>query len=200
MNDAFTRQVQDFTRQAQEMFTAGKDAKVPENISAFAEDAIAKSRDAYHKFTALAKDNAKVAEEVLLTTQAGAKSIGEKIVANTLANTEAAFEAAQAIARARTFPEIARLQANYWQQQIAAGEIHRASGDIRRGRGQEAQDRPAQHGLAAARFSDDAQSLASADRERDVVVRQNGPPRGAEADGQILDGEQSFGHGVQTVV
>jgi hypothetical protein len=54
-----------------------------------------------------------------LTTQAGAKSIGEKIVANTFANTEAAFEAAQAMARARTFPEIARLQANYWQQQFA---------------------------------------------------------------------------------
>ena len=115
MNDPFTRQVQDFTRQAQEMFTAGKDAKVPENISAFAEDAIAKSRDAYHKFATLAKDNAKVAEEVLLTTQAGAKSIGEKIVANTFANTEAA----QAMARARTFPEIARLHANFWQQQFA---------------------------------------------------------------------------------
>ncbi len=119
MSDAFTRQVQDFTRQAQEMFTAGKDAKLPENFSAFAEDAVAKSRDAYHKFTAIAKDNAKVAEEVMLTTQAGAKSIGEKIIANTLANTEAAFEAAQAIARARTLPEIARLQANYWQQQFA---------------------------------------------------------------------------------
>lgn len=119
MTDAFTRQVQDFTKQAQEMFTAGKDAKVPENLSAFAEDAIAKSRDAYHKLSSLAKDNAKVAEEVLLTTQAGAKSIGEKIVANTLANTEAAFEAAQAMARARTFPEIARLQANYFQQQFA---------------------------------------------------------------------------------
>lgn len=119
MTDAFTRQVQDFTRQAQEIFTAGKDAKVPENLSAFAEDAVAKSRDAYHKFTAAAKDNAKVAEDVMLTTQAGAKSIGEKIVANTLANTEAAFEVAQAIARARTFPEIARLQANFFQQQIA---------------------------------------------------------------------------------
>jgi hypothetical protein len=119
MNDAFTRQVQDFTRQAQEMFTAGKDAKVPENFTAFAEDAVSKSRDAYHKFTAMTKDNAKVAEEVLLTSQAGAKSIGEKIMANTFANTEAAFEAAQAIARARTFPEIARLQANYMQQQFA---------------------------------------------------------------------------------
>lgn len=119
MNDAFTKQVQDFTRQAQEMFTAGKDAKVPENFSAFAEDAVAKSREAYQKIAAIAKDNAKVAEDVVLTSQAGAKSIGEKLVANTLANTEAAFEAAQAIARARTFPEIARLQANYWQQQFA---------------------------------------------------------------------------------
>lgn len=119
MSDPFTRQVQDFTRQAQEIFTAGKDAKVPENVSAFAEDAVAKTRDAYQKITAVAKDNAKVAEDVLLTTQAGAKSIGEKMVANTLANTEAAFEVAQAIARCRTFPEIARLQANYLQQQFA---------------------------------------------------------------------------------
>lgn len=119
MNDAFTKQVQDFTKQAQDMFTAGKDAKVPENLSAFAEDAVAKSRDAFHKVSAVAKDQAKVVEDVLLTSQAGAKSISEKLVANTLANTEAAFEAAQAIARARTFPEIARLQANYFQQQFA---------------------------------------------------------------------------------
>ena len=119
MSDAFTRQVQDFTRQAQEMFTAGKDAKVPENMSAFAEDAVTKSREAYQKMTAAAKDNAKVVEDVLLTTQAGAKSIGEKIIANTLANTEAAFDAAQQIAKAKTFPEIARLQANYLQQQFA---------------------------------------------------------------------------------
>ena len=119
MSDAFTRQVQDFTRQAQEMFTAGKDAKVPENMSAFAEDAVAKSREVYHKFASAAKDNAKVVEDVLLTTQAGAKSIGEKIIANMLANTEAAFEAAQQIAKAKTFPEIARLQANYLQQQFA---------------------------------------------------------------------------------
>ena len=119
MSDAFTRQVQDFTRQAQEMFTAGKDAKVPENMSAFAEDAVAKSREVYHKFASAAKDNAKAVEDVLLTTQAGAKSIGEKIMANTLANTEAAFDAAQAIAKAKTFPEVARLQANYLQQQFA---------------------------------------------------------------------------------
>ncbi len=119
MSDAFTRQVQDFTRQAQDMFSAGKDAKIPENMSAFAEDAVAKSRDAYNKMATVTKDNAKVMEDVVLTAQAGAKSIGEKMLANTLANTEAAFDAAQAIAKAKTFPELARLQANFWQQQFA---------------------------------------------------------------------------------
>jgi phasin len=118
--DPFSRQVQDFTRQAQEMFSAGKDAKIPENMSAFAEDAVAKTRDAYNKMNHVTKDNAKVMEDVMLTAQAGAKSIGEKLMANTLANTEAAFDAAQAMAKAKTFPEIARLQANYWQQQFAA--------------------------------------------------------------------------------
>ena len=120
MTDAVTRQVQDFTRQAQEMFSAGKDARIPENMSALAEDAVNKSRDAYNKIAAAAKDNAKVVEDVVLTAQAGAKSIGEKLIANTLANTEAAFDAAQAIAKAKTFPEVARLQANYFQQQFAA--------------------------------------------------------------------------------
>ena len=119
MSDAFTRQVQDFTRQAQDMFTAGKDARIPENMSAFAEDAVSKSRDAYSKFAAVAKDNVKVVEDVVLTAQAGAKSIGEKIVSNTLANTEAVFDAAQAMAKAKTFPEFARLQANFLQQQFA---------------------------------------------------------------------------------
>ena len=88
-------------------------------MSAMAEDAVAKSRDAYNKMNVAAKDNAKVMEDVVLTAQAGAKSIGEKIVANTIANTEAAFDAAQAMAKAKTFPEIARLQANYWQQHFA---------------------------------------------------------------------------------
>lgn len=119
MNDVFTRQVQDFTRQAQEIFASGKDAKVPENLQAFAEESVAKTRETYSKFSAAAKDSAKAFEDLLLTAQAGAKSIGEKIAANTAANTEAAFDAAQAIARAKTFPEIARLQANYLQQQFA---------------------------------------------------------------------------------
>jgi phasin len=108
-----------FTRQAQEMFNVAKDARIPENIQAFAEESVAKTRDAYQKINAVAKDNAKAIEELMLTAQAGARSLGEKVLTNTAANTEAVFDAAQAIARARTLPEAARLQADFLQQQLA---------------------------------------------------------------------------------
>jgi phasin family protein len=42
------------------------------------------------------------------------------VMHNTAVNADAAFEAAQAIARARTIPEAARLQADFVQQQFAA--------------------------------------------------------------------------------
>ena len=108
-----------FTRQAQDMFNAAKEARIPENVQAIAEEGVAKTREAYSKISAVAKDNAKVVEEVLLAAQAGAKSIGEKVLHNTAVNTEAAFDAAQAIVRAKTIPEAARLQADFVQQQLA---------------------------------------------------------------------------------
>jgi phasin len=109
-----------FTRQAQEIFNAAKDARIPENVQAFAEESVAKTRDAYQKLNTAAKDNAKVMEEVMLNAHAGARALGEKIMTNTAANTEAVFDAAQALARARTLPEAARLQADFMQQQMAA--------------------------------------------------------------------------------
>jgi len=108
-----------FTRQAQDMFRIAQDGKLPENLQAMAEDGVAKTRDAFHKLNTVAKDGARVVEEVMLATQAGAKAIGEKVLHNTSVNTEAAFDAAQAMARARTLPEIARLQADFMQQQFA---------------------------------------------------------------------------------
>ncbi|MFN3868981.1 MAG: phasin family protein [Hyphomicrobiaceae bacterium] len=108
-----------FTRQAQDMFAAAKDARIPENIQAMAEDSVQKSREAYYKMSSVAKDGVKVVEEVMIASQAGAKAIGEKIIHNTSVNTEAAFDAAQAIARAKTLPEMIRLQADFVQQQMA---------------------------------------------------------------------------------
>ena len=90
-----------FTRQAQDMFRAAQDAKIPEQFQAIAEDGVAKTREAYQKIQSATKDNAKVVEEFVLAAQAGAKAIGDKVIENTAANTEAVFDAAQAIARAR---------------------------------------------------------------------------------------------------
>lgn len=108
-----------FTQQAQDMFAAAKEARIPENFQAFAEEGVSKSREAFVKMNAVAQDSAKAAEEVFLAAQAGAKAIGEKVVHNTTVNAQAAFDAAESIARAKTLPEAARLQANYLQQQFA---------------------------------------------------------------------------------
>jgi phasin len=108
-----------FARQAQDFFGAAKDARIPENFQAFAEDSVVRTREVYHKVNAATKDSVRMFEDVVTTAQAGAKAIGEKMLNNTVANTEAAFDAAQAIARARTLPEAARLQADFWQQQFA---------------------------------------------------------------------------------
>ena len=52
----------DFTRQTQDMLTAAKDGRIPENVQAFAEDSVAKTRDAYSKMSSAAMEGAQVAE------------------------------------------------------------------------------------------------------------------------------------------
>jgi phasin len=109
-----------FTRQAQEMFAAAKDARIPENIQAIAEDGVAKTREAFDKIQAVSKDGVKTIENVVLTAQAGARTISEKVLRNVEINAEAAFDAAEAIAKAKTLPEVMKLQSSYVQQQLAA--------------------------------------------------------------------------------
>ena len=109
-----------FTRQAQEMFNVAKDARIPENFQAMAEDAVSKGRETYQKMNDTAQEQVKTAEEVMLAAHAGTKAIGEKVLSNTAANAEALFDAAQAMARAKTLPEAARLQADFVQQQATA--------------------------------------------------------------------------------
>lgn len=110
----------DFTRQTQEFFAAAKDARIPEQVQAIAEDSVAKARETYGKLTNATKDSVKVFEEAIEKAQAGAKTIGDKVLKNTESNTEAVFDAAQAIARAKTFPELVRLQTAFVQQQLSA--------------------------------------------------------------------------------
>ena len=106
-------------RQAEQFMNAAKDARIPEQFQAMAEEGVNKSREAFDKISAAAKDQAKVAEDLMLASQAGARAIGAKIVDNTVSNTTAVFEAAQAIARAKSIPDATRLQAEFFQKQFA---------------------------------------------------------------------------------
>jgi hypothetical protein len=108
-----------FARQAQDMLAAAKEARIPENVQAFAEDSVAKTREAYTKMSAAAQDGVKAMQEIMLAAQAGAKSFGEKMLHTATLNAEAAFDAAEAMAKAKTVPEMARLQASFVQQQLA---------------------------------------------------------------------------------
>ena len=57
----------------------------------------------------------------------GAKTVGEKAIGNALTNAEAALDAADQLARARTLQEAAQLQATFAQKQMeAVGEQGKA--------------------------------------------------------------------------
>jgi len=107
------------TRQAQDMLAAVVKTEVPAEVRTMVQDGVAKTREAYAKWTTAAQTGSKALEEVMLATQAGAKTVGETIFGNALANTEAAFDAAQGLARARTLPEVAQLQTRFVQELLA---------------------------------------------------------------------------------
>jgi hypothetical protein len=109
------------TRQAQEMFSAAKHARIPESVQALTEESVVKSREAYTKMSAVAKDGVKALEEVMVAAHAGTKAIGEKVFDHAVANAETAFDVAQAMARAKTIPEAFGIQAKFMQQQLAFG-------------------------------------------------------------------------------
>jgi hypothetical protein len=99
--------------QAEQLF---KDACVPENVQAIARQSVAASKEIYAKTAAAAHDSAKVMTEIADTAWGSTKMLNEKIVQNVTANAEAAFSAAQAIATAKSLPEIAKLQSEFVQR------------------------------------------------------------------------------------
>jgi hypothetical protein len=99
--------------QAEKLF---KDARVPENVQAIARESVAASKEFYAKTAAAAHDSAKAMTEIADTAWGSTKMLNEKIVQNVTANAEAAFSAAQAIATAKSLPEIAKLQSEFVQK------------------------------------------------------------------------------------
>ena len=93
-----------------------KGAQVPQNVQALTQQGVAASKDFYSKSAAALQDGATVVTEIADTAWGSTKLLNEKIVQNLTANAEAAFSAAQAIAAAKSLPEIAKLQSEYFQK------------------------------------------------------------------------------------
>jgi len=93
-----------------------KDLRVPENVQVVAQQSVIASKEVYSKAAAAAQDGAKVMTEITDTAWGSTKILHDKIVQNMTANAEAAFDAAQAIATAKSLPEIAKLQSEFIQK------------------------------------------------------------------------------------
>jgi hypothetical protein len=87
----------------------------PAAIHALVQQSVARSCEAYRTSLAAAQAAARVFTVVAETTWGSAKLLNDKILQNLTANAEAAFSAAEAVARARSLPEAARLQGEFLQ-------------------------------------------------------------------------------------
>ncbi len=110
MNQQFGQQA--FFDQTTKLF---KDAHLAENVQALAVQGVTASQQLYTKTAAAAQDGAKVVTEIADTAWGSTKMLNEKVVQNVATNFEAAFEAAQKIASAKSLPEIIKLQSEYFQ-------------------------------------------------------------------------------------
>lgn len=110
--------IEKINRQAQDMIEAVTKLEVPAGLRAMAEESVATARQAQAKWNAAGSTGATVIEETVRATQAGFKLVAEKVVADTLANTEAAFDAAQKLAAAKSLAEVATIQARYAEEQL----------------------------------------------------------------------------------
>jgi hypothetical protein len=109
MNEQFVKQAEKFMR----------DAADPQGLQMMAQEGVAKTREAYSKMTAVTADGAKAFEAIAAETQQGAKALFDKVAQDFAVNTEAALDAAEAMAKAKSFPEAAKVQADFFQSQLA---------------------------------------------------------------------------------
>lgn len=109
----------DFARTAEDFLAAAKEGRIPAEVQAFAAETIAQSRKAFDAAKSAATEHARTTGDVFTSVQIGAKEIGEKMLANTTANTEAFFDAAAQVAKATTLPEAMRLQGEFMKSQMA---------------------------------------------------------------------------------
>ena len=110
----------EFTKQAEELLKAAREARIPDNVKAMAEQGVSQSRKAFDQLQSVTREHAAHTDTVISTVQAHGKTIADKLLAHSATNAEAAFTAALKVAQAPTLPEAARLQAEFLQTQFAS--------------------------------------------------------------------------------
>lgn len=90
-----------------------------ENISQVYNETLSHSRAAFEKTSASARDNMKTTADLFLALQTAAVQWNEKLLANTIANTEAALAAAKAMSAVHRVEDLARLQNDFFQKQMS---------------------------------------------------------------------------------
>jgi hypothetical protein len=78
-----------------------------------AQEGVARSREFYRKSAAAAQGGARLLSEVAETAWGSARLLNDKLAQNVAANTGAAFDAAEAVARAGSLHEIVTLQGDF---------------------------------------------------------------------------------------
>ena len=85
------------------------------NVQAIAERGLAVSKGVYDKIAAVATDRANIVTEITDTAWGNTKMLNEKVMQNMTQNFDIAFAAARNIAAAKSLPEMAKLQSEYFQ-------------------------------------------------------------------------------------
>jgi hypothetical protein len=94
-------------------------AEKPEVLRPIMSNCVAVSRASYFRTASAALDGAKGLIELADAMWSSAKMLNEKIIQNGTANAEAAFDAAQAIAGATSFADVATMQSEFARQLTA---------------------------------------------------------------------------------
>jgi hypothetical protein len=89
---------------------------VPLDMDGLALQGVAASRELYTRTALAAHENTKLLTELAEAAWGSTKMLRDKLVQNAATNTEAGFAMAQAIATAKSLPEIAMLQSQYMQK------------------------------------------------------------------------------------
>ena len=104
------------------IFDPSQAMRLPEQLQTIIVSGVGNSRASYDKAAQYAKTNMQTVEEIVSAAQTSGKEIGSKVLHHAEINTKAVFEAAAALARARTLPELARLQTKFVHQQLTVAQ------------------------------------------------------------------------------